>query len=133
MQLKKQFTYRFLSFLLLFSVMQVAVAGTVVPKHAPTSHLQKQEKANYPDLAERANESNVNLTDCVPDLSLCNTQVPQAGGGQASKRVQGYKDLLLLHAGNHTQTVKASSGDDIKFADSLTHIYLFLFPHHFFW
>lgn len=109
------------------------MAGTVAPKHPATPHLQQQQKANYPDLAEPANESNVNLTDRLPDLSLCNTQVSQIGSGQASRRVQGDKDLLLLHADDHTKTVKASSGDDIKSADSLTHIYLFLFPHHFFW
>lgn len=113
--------------------MQAAVAGTVVPQHAATPHLQKQQKAGWPDIAEPATESNVALTDHLPDLSLCNIQVPQVGSGQASRRAQGDKDLLLLHADDHTKTVKASSGDAVKFADSLTHIYLFLFPHHFFW
>jgi len=132
-QLKKYFTYRLLSFLLLFAAVHTAVAGTVVSKHPATIHVQKQEKTPDIDLTVPAEETNVDLTDCLPDLSLCNTQVSQVGSGQASRRIQGDKDLLLLHADDHTKTVKASSGDDIKFADSLTHIYLFLFPHHFFW
>ena len=132
-QLKKQFTYRLLGFLLLFTAMYTAVAGTAASNNKERAHVEKQAKTQGIEFSEQGNESNVNLSDCLPDLSLCNTQVPQAGGAQASKRIQTDKDLLLLHADSYTKAVKASSGDDKKFADDLTRIYLYLFPHHFFW
>lgn len=122
--MKKQFTYRLFCFLVLFTVINTAVAGPVHSKDRA-----KQEKG----LSEPAGESNVNYIDGLPEPSLCHIQEAQAGSPVASKRTQHGKDLLLIHASKLSNTVKASSGDEIRFADELTHIFLFLFPHHFFW
>lgn len=89
----------------------------------------KQEKG----LSEPAGESKVNYIDGLPKPSLCHIQEAQTGSPVASKRTQQGKDLLLMHASKLSDHVKASSGDDTRFADELTHIFLFLFPYHFFW
>ena len=78
-------------------------------------------------------ENAVNTGEQLPDLSLCNIQLQHTVNSLPSKRVQGDKELLLLHADKISNAVKAGSGDHIKFADSLTHVFLFLFPNHFFW
>lgn len=84
-------------------------------------------------LSEPAGESKVNYIDGLPEPSLCHIQEAQTCSPVASKRTQHGKELLLMHASKLSNTVKASSGDEIRFAAELTHIFLFLFPHHFFW
>ena len=83
-------------------------------------------------LSAPGGKTSVEITDPLPDISMCNQQL-QTSGSLACKKTFGDKDLLLLHAVKVSNEVKARSGDHLKFADSLTHIFLFLFPYHFFW
>lgn len=121
--------YGLLSFLLLLAVIHTAVGGSVV---SPSVYSQEQGRQGT-GLSEPTGESDVNLTDQLSDISLCHIQPVQTGSSLASKRTQGFKDLLLMHACKLSKDVKASPADHIRFTDELTHIYLFLFPHHFFW
>jgi len=70
---------------------------------------------------------------CFTDIFISNPQVSQTAATAAGKRVQSGKDLLLLHADDFSKTVKMSSCYQVKFTDNLTHVFLFLFPYHFFW
>ncbi|HRI24521.1 MAG TPA: hypothetical protein PLZ45_07570 [Ferruginibacter sp.] len=123
--------YFFLGFLLLFAMAFTAVGGSRAASGQASLYQQTAPAGINPALP--AAESSLTLIDRIPDLSLDNIQEVHSGYSHASRRVQGDKDMLRLHSGKMDEAVKASSGDEIKFADSLTHIYLFLFPYHFFW
>ncbi len=131
MQLKIK--YWLFSFLILFTAMNNTLAepcivyadGTAATKPV-SKHTIIQESTTDP-------ASLADYNYCLTDFFLSNTHTLQTGAFVASKRVQSDKDLLLLHAVNYSKTVKISSCYDVKFTDNLTHIYLFLFPYHFFW
>ena len=110
--------------------MNTAVGGVIDP---PGTAQAKEPGKHAGKLSEPASESDLNLIEHLSDPSLCHIQPVQHGTSLASKRTQGFKELLLMHACKLSKDVKASPADHVRFTDDLTHISLFLFPHHFFW
>lgn len=134
MHIKTSLKYYFFSLLILFTVFNTVVAepNTATVNSAEPSAISLQTKQYSADAA--SNKDNVISSGfCLTDIFLNNQQVVQTGGSLVGKRIQVDKDLLLLHATRYSNAVKASNSNHIKYSDSLTHIFLFLFPYHFFW
>lgn len=130
MQPKTTLKYLLFSVLLLFAVAGNAVAVPVID--AEKAGLAKHLPVTADEQASPG--SNMLTYDyCLPNVLLSHAPVTQTGIPQTAKRVLADKDLLLLHAARYSKTVKASKGNHFKYADNLTHVFLFLFPYHFFW
>jgi len=128
MQLKIK--YWLLSFFILFTAINVAV-GKPVASHAVKAGHNAAATALLQPAADKPliDEGDYRIADAF----ISNASVWQTGINIAGKRVQTGKDLLLLHAAEYSHVVKTAAGKQVQSADSLTHIFLFLFPYHFFW
>lgn len=125
--------YWLFSFLIVFAAMPVA--ATVPAVDHVVHAVQKEQSLPVVKLQQPATgkalqvNDNYNLTDVL----ISNSPVSQSNISLTGRRVQTGKDLLLLHAAEYSNTVKTASCKQSRSADSLTHIFLFLFPYHFFW
>lgn len=107
-----------------------------VPAIAPVVHTEKKVHSQpVVKLQEPATGKDLQVNDdySLADVLVSNSSVIQTSISLAGRRVQTGKDLLLLHAAEYSNTVRTASCKQSRSADSLTHIFLFLFPYHFFW
>lgn len=139
MQVRTQFKYCLFSFIILFTVLGTVLGKTNVSKSVITTggdNLPTETKYNnfLTDKDAASNEgTKISYNACTSDFALSNTHVLQTGLNFGVKKVQNDKDILLLISGRHSNAVKVFNGNHLIFADKLTHVFLFLFPYHFFW
>jgi len=139
MQVRTQLKYCLFSFILLFTVLGTAFGGTNVSKSAITA-----EAGNLPAYTKFNNllsdkdaasgkDAGIIYNAFTSDFAISNTHVLQMGCSFSGKKAQNDKDILLLISANHSNAVKVFNGKHIIFSDHLTHVFLFLFPYHYFW
>jgi len=139
MQVRTQLKYYLFSFILLFTVLGTALGETNVSKNAITT-----EAGNLPADTKYNNllsdndvisgdGSRISYKAFTSDFAISNTHVLQTGFSFVGKKVQKDKEILLLISANHSNAVKVFNGKHKIFSDQLTHVFLFLFPYHYFW
>ncbi len=111
------------------------VAATVPAIDHAVPAIKKQQPSPVVKLQEPAAGKALQVNDnySLADVLISNSPVSPTNVNLAGRREQTGKDLLLLHAAEYSNTVKTASCKQSRSADSLTHIFLFLFPYHFFW
>ena len=105
MQMLKQIRHYFFLVLVLFFSVNMVFAETGNPGGQPCVNTEKKSPAS------------ANAFQLV--------HIPE--------RVQGCKDLLMLHSASLNAAFKVLHNTRYIYTDRLNHISLFLFPYHFYW
>lgn len=124
--MKAQIKYCLFAVLVLISAANIVIAKPVYAKVAVPA------ESGIGDVTA-ADVGNVIESDCHLSDLFSVTHTSLATSNLASKRVLGSKQILLLHAAKLSKTVKVFHNSHIIYTDQLTHIYLFLFPYHYYW
>ena len=138
MQMLKQIRHYFFLVLVLFFSVNMVFAETGNPGGQPCVNTEKKSPAaanafqlvHIPASADDIPVIgfNSNLTGALSVTQVLPT-VPNSG----FKRVQGCKDLLMLHSASLNAAFKVLHNTRYIYTDRLNHISLFLFPYHFYW
>lgn len=138
MKLKKQIQQLFIALLVLVCAVNNGFASTGNPKHnccITADELAVAQTASFIEFdTAYDNEQSPNIvSNQIVAGSLSVVQVLPGVPNPVSKRVQGYKDLLLFHSAKLNNSSRVKYFEQVMGADRLKHISLFLFPYHFFW
>jgi len=132
--MKAQIKYCLLALFALLSAANIGFAKPVCAKVNVPAELVIFDATGANKIAvDAVDVGSVFKSDCHLSDLFSVTHTPLATSNLASKRVLGSKQILLLHAARLSKTIRGFHNSHLIYTDQLTHIYLFLFPYHYYW
>lgn len=132
--MKVQIKYCLLAVFVLLSAANIVIGKPVCAKvNVPEESTISDATEAFKIVFDAADAGNVIKSDYLLSDLFSVTHTPLGTSNLASKRVQSSKQILLLHAASLSKTVRVFHNRYIFHTNQLTHIYLFLFPYHYYW